>query len=302
MAALAVQMPALLCAFLACAASGAAGAASLLEIVGRGRRAQTPLAVASLVLAVAAVAAMLFKFQRPDRLFNAFSHLSSALSQALVACLVLVALTAALVAVLRRGAGIGRPLAFATIAAGVLVAVASARNVAITSFNGAEKAVLCAYFVALVVELGALGVWVASAARGDAVLAPLGARAVLVCAAVQAVCYAAWLAVRGLAPSASLGDYLDPTQITSGVVTKGAGVVELVLTGGLSGWFWLGAVALGVAAVAALCIFFGRVTRAATKAGLGAAVACVVCAAAGSVSFQAVFALSLSMAKVSVFG
>lgn len=142
MSTLVVQLPSIMCALFAACATGLAGAASLFELRGRNRRGELPLVIAALVCAVASVVSLFFRFSRVERFFNAFGHLGSAVTQSIIASLVLVVLFAVLVVLLRQGRGIGRPLAACTLAVGVVVAAVSARAVGVMSTDVAGKIVL----------------------------------------------------------------------------------------------------------------------------------------------------------------
>lgn len=264
MSTLVVQLPSIMCALFAAGATGLAGAASLFELRGRNRRGELPLVIAALVCAVASVVSLFFRFSRVERFFNAFGHLGSAITQSIIASLVLVVLLVALLVLLRQGRGIGRPLAVCTLAVGVAVAAVSARAVSITSgsANGstASTVALGAYLLALAALLGMAGAWLYGGIRHDAGLVRLSARSVAGAAAVEALCCAAWLALRAASQSATLGSYVDPTQITTQRAQQ-TDALALVMGGELTLPFWGGAVVLGIAVplvLGVVCGFAGR--------------------------------------------
>lgn len=300
MNALMAQVPTLLCALFSSAAAGVMGAAALTELRGKSRRLQMPLIVAALALAVASVVALLFKFQRIERFFNAFSHLGSAVTQALLVSLVLTILAAVLLVLLKQGRGIGKPLAAVLLAVAVGSAVVSARSVTVMGHVGAEVAVFAMYFCGLEALLGMAVFWLFGALRKDEKAAHLGTACNVGAAAVVTACYAAWLAVRANARTATLGGYVDPTRITTHAEQQ-TDAVGIVLGGELAPWFWGAAVVLGIVVALVLGIVSLRGERASAPSGVAMAACTLACSAVGSVAFQAVYVLSLVATKVSVF-
>lgn len=292
------QIPTIICTLLTCASGGAAGAAALSELLGRGRRAQLPLAVAALLCALGSIVALCSRFQRLDRVFNAFGQISSTLTQSLIAGLVLVAVAIALV-VLVRSRGIGRPVAALALVCGLAGTFVSSRLLGGSTLIGGERVVLAVYCVALGAAVGAGLWWVVAAVRGNLAVARGCARVTAGADVALGICSAAWIAVLAASQTATLGSYTDPTRITT-QRAQASDVVGTVLGGDLALPFWIGAILVGVAIPLALGIVGsrGKATPATSRV---ASVVALVGVIAGSAAFQVVYVLSALVGRVSVF-
>ena len=299
---LAVQMPTIICSLLLCVSAAALGVVSVSELAGYGRRMQAPLSVAALVASAASIVALVVKFQGVDRLFRMFAQIGTPLAQGLVAGFVLTIVAVVFIVLIRGGQGIARPLAMVVLALCLAAAIVAGRLIASMSHKLGERIVVVVYFVLLVIAVAYAMAWVFFAARSDLVGARACARGTGMATILMAASYVIWIAVLGSAKNASLGGYVDPTQITKGTLgTGGADAVGAVLTGELAIMFWVGAVVVGLAVALAASIACVNGGRASSKMGLGLAVATLVCLLVGSAFFQAVFVSSLSIGRVSVF-
>ena len=121
------EWPLILFTFFLCVAGGALGAQGLLNVMGKGKKMQ----LASLVTALAALVvgglSVFMHLQHWERIFNGFGHLTSGITQELIAIVVLAAVAVAYLVMLRKsddGASVPKWLAWLSVALSVaLVAV-----------------------------------------------------------------------------------------------------------------------------------------------------------------------------------
>ena len=97
------EWPLILFTFFLCVAGGALGAQGLLNVMGKGKKMQ----LASLVTALAALVvgglSVFMHLQHWERIFNGFGHLSSGITQELIAIVVLAVVMVVYFVYLRRG-------------------------------------------------------------------------------------------------------------------------------------------------------------------------------------------------------
>ena len=124
-----MQWPLILFTAFVAASAGLFGTTSILGALGKARKAQMPLLITSVVLLAIGGIAVFFHLEHWERIFNGFGHLSSGITQELIAIVVLVAVMVAYFVALRQGDG-GRVPAvlgvIGTIVAAALVVVAGA--------------------------------------------------------------------------------------------------------------------------------------------------------------------------------
>lgn len=130
-----IQWPLIVAGTFLAWAAGIACAQGVAALKGCGRRASTGAWVATLVLLAIGGLGILLRMQRLDRLFNSLAHLGSAITQSLIALMVLaVVAVAVLVAAARSDEG-RAPAAFAVagMVVGAFLAVAAGRMLVLSS-------------------------------------------------------------------------------------------------------------------------------------------------------------------------
>lgn len=296
MGSLAIQIPSILSCLSVCLAAGALGAAAVTELRGRGRRAQMPLAVIALVFGLASLVAMAFRFHSVLRMFGMFAQIGTPIAQTLIASLVLALAALVAVVLLAQGHGLGRPLAAVALVVAVLAPVAAGRQLGTSSHATAEQVALCAYSLALAVQLAGLLAWAllaagsvggvgssssASSSGGSGGKPAAGGKAAkardawakvgLAGSALVGVTYIAWVVVRLTGKTSSIGGYLDPTQVgKASTQASEATFANTVLTGDLALAFWLGAVAVGCLVPLAVGVLAAVARKRAAKGDSGA--------------------------------
>ena len=98
-----LQWPLILFTTLLAWAAGVFGAQCLYALRGQGTRAQMPALITSAVLLVVGGIAVFFHLEHWERIFNGFGHLSSGITQELIAIVVLAVVMVVYFVYLRRG-------------------------------------------------------------------------------------------------------------------------------------------------------------------------------------------------------
>ena len=97
--------------------------------------------------------------QHWERIFNGFGHITSGITQELIGVVVMGVVFVAWIVVLRRGKGMPKALAGITIAASVLMVVATAHSYLMPA-RPAWGIALVAFYLANAFVLGAVAVWI----------------------------------------------------------------------------------------------------------------------------------------------
>lgn len=119
-----LQWPLILFTTFLAASAGLFATQSAYALAGRGQNAQKPSLVTSLVLLVVGGIAVFMHLQHWERIFNGFGHLSSGITQELIAIVVMFVLMVVYFVMLRRNEGVPKAVAvLAIIAACALVLV-----------------------------------------------------------------------------------------------------------------------------------------------------------------------------------
>ncbi|RNM42368.1 dimethyl sulfoxide reductase anchor subunit family protein, partial [Eggerthella sinensis] len=244
-----LQWPLILFTVLVAWSAGLFGAQSLAALRGDGGRAQMASLVASVVLLAAGGIAVFFHLQHWERIFNGFGHLTSGITQELIAIVVVVALMVVYFVFLRKGSGVPKWLAALSLAMSVVLVAVMAHSYTMAA-RPAWDSVL--WILAVLGEACVLGpvsflVILAAVRPGDRpamraadVAAPAGPPA-LAGALVNAVTAAAFAAFLQLSAGsfATVGYYFDPTHPTKAMADAAATVA------GQAPLLWAGAVAVG---------------------------------------------------------
>ena len=123
-----LQWPLILFTVLVAWSAGLFGAQSLAVLRGDGGRAQMPALVASVVLLAVGGIAVFFHLEHWERIFNGFGHLTSGITQELIAIVVVVALMVVYFVFLRKGSGVPKWLAALSLAMSVVLVAVMAHS------------------------------------------------------------------------------------------------------------------------------------------------------------------------------
>ena len=258
-----LQWPLILFTTLVAWSAGLFGAQAVAVLRGGGGRAQMPALVSSVALLAAGGIAVFFHLQHWERIFNGFGHLTSGITQELIAIVVFVVVAVAYFVMLRKS-GDGTVPKWLAVCAVVIALVTSA--VCAHSYTMAARPawdsvleVLSLVGASCVMGPATYALILAAVRPGDQpaeraadVAAPAGLPALVgaLVNAVTATAYAAFLQLSG-SSFADVGLYFDPTHPTKAMADAAAAVASQAPL------LWDGAVAVG-ALVPLVACFLGR--------------------------------------------
>ena len=186
-----LQWPLILFTTLTAWACGVFGAQGVLALKGAGKKSQQLLAVVSCVLLALGGIAVFFHLQHWERIFNGFGHITSGITQELIAIMVFVVVAVAYFVMARKSADGGtlpKWMAVLAIVISVVLAAVCAHSYMMPARPAWNSVLEVLSIVGAACLLGPATVAVALAAKGEDA-AELGAPAV-VGSAVGAVCTA----------------------------------------------------------------------------------------------------------------
>ena len=279
-----LQWPLILFTTLVAWAAGVFGAQGVVALAGAGKKSQQPLAVVSCVLLAASGIAVFFHLQHWERIFNGFGHITSGITQELIAIVVFVVVAVAYFVAARKsddGGTVPKRLAVVAVVISVVLAAVCAHSYMMAARPAWDSVLEVLSIVGASCILGPATVAVVMAAKGDALDAvSLPALVGSAIGAVTSVAYAAFIQMSGSAFT-QVGYYFDPTVPTKQMVDVAATV------GSQAPLLWLGAVVVG-AIVPLVCCLVARKKGDAASWKLFGAVA-VVAGLVGAVCLRVAF-------------
>lgn len=279
-----LQWPLILFTTLTAWACGMFGCQGVLALKGAGKKSQQLLAVVSCVLLAVGGICVFFHLQHWERIFNGFGHITSGITQELIAIVVFVIVAVAYFAAARKsedGGTLPKWMAWLAIAISVVLAAVCAHSYMMPARPAWNSVLEVLSIVGAACLLGPATVAVVLAAKGEDTQA-LGMPAI-VGSVIGAVCTAAYAAFIQLSAGAfsQVGYYFDPTHPTKAVADAAATV------GAQAPLLWLGAVVVG-AVVPLVCCVMARKKGDAASWKLSGGVA-VVAALVGAVCLRVAF-------------
>ena len=279
-----LQWPLILFTTLTAWACGVFGAQGVLALKGAGKKSQQLLAVVSCVLLALGGVAVFFHLQHWERIFNGFGHITSGITQELIAIVVFVVVAVAYFVMCRKSADGGtvpKWMAWVAIAISVVLAAVCAHSYMMPARPAWNSVLEVLSIVGAACLLGPATVAVVLAAKGEDT-SELGLPAV-VGSAIGAVCTAAYaLFIQLSAGSFSqVGNYFDPTHPTKAMVDASATLGDQAVL------LWLGAVIVGAVVPLACAVLAKRKDDAASWKLFGAVA--VVAALAGAICLRVAF-------------
>ena len=261
-----LQWPLILFTTLVAWSAGLFGTQALMAVFGVGKRAQVPAWVASAVLLAAGGIAVFFHLEHWDRIFNGFGHLTSGITQELIAIVVLAVVAVAYLVLMRKsddGASVPKWLAWVAVALSVVLVAVMAHSYTMAARPAWDSVLWILYVLGNACVLGPATFLLVLAAGGPGdqpadraadAGAPAG-RTALAGAALNALAALAFAIFLQLSAGsfADVGLYFDPTHPTKAMADAAATVASQAPL------LWLGAVAVG-AFVPLAAAFMGRRT------------------------------------------
>ena len=282
-----LQWPLIIFTTLLAWACGVFATQGVLALKGEGKQVQLPALIVSVVLLAVSGIAVFFHLQHWERIFNGFGHITSGITQELIAIVVFVVVAVVYFAMLRKsddGGTVPAWLAVVAIAISVVLAVVSAHSYMMAARPAWDTVVWPLAMLLAGGAAGALTVMAMLAAKGGESKA--GALASVVLAAASAVASVAMVAVwqASAGSFADVGYHFDPTTPTSPLLDVAA--ETNVLSGELAPLVWLGVIVVGALAPIA-CAALAHKKGGKSWLALGAAGA--ACAIVGAVCLRVVF-------------
>ncbi|HIT51865.1 MAG TPA: hypothetical protein IAA95_06650 [Candidatus Aveggerthella excrementigallinarum] len=282
-----LQWPLILFTTLVAWSAGTFGAQAVLALKGEGREVQVPAVVASVVLLALSGIAVFFHLQHWERIFNGFGHITSGITQELIAIVVFVVVAVVYFAMLRKsedGGTVPKWLAVVAIAISAVLALVCAHSYMMAARPAWDTVVWPLVELGEAAALGALTVMAMLALKGgESKLGGLAAVAGSVASAVLSVALVAvWQASAG--SFADVGYHFDPTTPTSPLLDVAA--ETNVLSGELAPLVWLGVIVVGALAPVACAVLAHKKGG---KSWLALGAAGVVCALIGCVCLRVAF-------------
>ena len=260
------QWPLVIFTLFVCLTCGTLGGMSILALKGQGRNLQmTALITSAVSLVVGGIGAFLH-LEHWERIFNGFGHLTSGITQELIAIVALAVVAVAYLVMLRKsddGASVPKWLAWLSVALSVVLVAVMAHSYTMAARPAWDSVLWILYVLGNACVLGpATFAFLMAAAppagqpagRAADAGAPAGL-AVLIGAAANALAALAFSAFLQLSAGsfADVGYYFDPTHPTKAMADAAATVASQAPL------LWLGAVAVG-AIVPLAAAFLGRRT------------------------------------------
>ena len=263
-----LQWPLILFTTLVAWSAGLFGTQALMAVFGVGKKAQVPAWVASAVLLAAGGIAVFFHLEHWERIFNGFGHLTSGITQELIAIVVLAVVAVAYLVLMRKsddGASVPKWLAWVAVALSVVLVAVMAHSYTMAARPAWDSVLWILYVLGNACVLGPATFLLLSAlaaggpgdqpaerAAGAGAPAGLAALAGAAANALATLAFAAFLQLSA-GSFADVGLYFDPTHPTKAMADAAATV------GAQAPLLWLGAVAVG-AIIPLAAAFMGRRT------------------------------------------
>ena len=217
-----LQWPLILFTTLTAWGCGVLGGAGALALKGAGKKSQQLLAILSCVLLAAGGIAVFFHLQHWERIFNGFGHITSGITQELIAIVVLAVIAIVYLACLRRsedGGSVPAWCAIAGIAIAVVFDVVAAHSYMMDARPAWNSILEILSIVGASCILGPATVAVMESVKDDDV-SPMGATATFAGSIVAACTTVAYIIGMTLSNSAftQIDYYFDPVHPTHGMV------------------------------------------------------------------------------------
>lgn len=279
-----LQWPLILFTTLVAWSAGVFGCQGVLALAGAGKKSQQLLTVLSCVLLAASGVAVFFHLQHWERIFNGFGHLTSGITQELIAIVVFVVVAVAFFAMARKSADGGtvpKWMAWVAIAISVVLAAVCAHSYMMAARPVWNSVLEVLSIVGAACILGPATCAVVLAAKGDAV--DVCGQPAVVGFAVGAACTVAYAAVIQMGGGAftQVGYYFDPTVPTKEMANAAA------TAAGQAPLLWLGAVVVGALVPLVCCVLARKKGDAAVWKAFGAVA--VVAGVVGAICLRVAF-------------
>lgn len=279
-----LQWPLILFTTLVAWSAGLFGAQAVMAWGGHAKKSQTTAWVTAAVLLALSGIAVFLHLEHWERIFNGFGHLSSGITQELIAIVVLAVVAVVYLVMMRKsddGASVPKWCSACAVLVSVVLVAVMAHSYTMAARPAWDSLLWIAAVLGETCVLGPCTMTIIMAVRGDD-LAPAGMPAVVgaVVNAVTAAAFAIFLQASA-SSFAQVGLYFDPTHPTKAVADAAATVSAQAPL------LWAGAVLVGAIVPLAVCFLAKRKGDAASWKLWGAVA--VVAALAGALCLRITF-------------
>ncbi|MDR3136135.1 MAG: dimethyl sulfoxide reductase anchor subunit [Coriobacteriales bacterium] len=275
-----IQWSLVLFTLFVCLSAGVFAGQGLLVLLGKGAKLQMPSLMVALVALLIGGIASFTHLQHWERSFNGFGHLSSGITQELIAVAVMFVLIIIYFAFARRGE-IPKWMGALAVVGGVVLVLVMANSYMMAARPVWSTVLLHLFYLAQMVVAGASALWLIAALTKTEDSLQLGARFTAVGGALVAVSLVAYAAYVGSLSLPMVGNYFDPTEPTKPMVAP-TDLGSNLLVGELAAYFWGALIMGGVIAAVLGFLFWNK-----SVANSGFAGAALICALAGGIAFRA---------------
>ena len=251
-----LQWPLIVFTTLVAWSAGLFGTQALMAAFGTGKRAQVPAWIASAVLLAVGGIAVFFHLEHWERIFNGFGHLTTGITQELIAIVALAVVAVAYLVMLRKsddGASVPKWLAWLSVALSVVLVAVMAHSYTMAARPAWDSVLWILYVLGNACVLGPATFTLILGAAGSGERSGAVGLAALAGSALNAAASIAFSAFLQFSAGsfADVGYYFDPTHPTRAMADAAATV------GAQAPLVWLGAVAVG-AIVPLAAAFMGK--------------------------------------------
>lgn len=257
-----IMWPLIIFTFFLCLASGTFFWQGVLTVKGKGKQMQLVSMIVALVSFGIGGLGVLFHLASPLRIFNGFGHITSGITQEVIAMVIVCLAIVVFFLMWFRSEDRCAPVwcGWMAIVTSILMIVVMAHSYWMASVPVWNNIVYILFFLANMFAAGVLSSSViarfAKCEDGAEFLKKF-ALATVVVYAVIVVIYAIYIVVLGNTSFSEVGYYFDPT-LPDVHVTEADATMATIFTGAYAPLFWLGVVVIGLVAPIALAFVAGK--------------------------------------------
>ncbi len=289
-----IMWPLIIFTFFLCLASGTFMWQGILTVQGKGKEMQLVSLIVSLVCFGVGGLGVLFHLASPLRIFNGFGHITSGITQEVIAMVIVCLAIVVFFLMWWRDENHEAPkwCGVMAIITSILMIVVMAHSYWMASVPVWNNIVYILFFLANMAAVGILCSGVIARATKSGESAEFLRKYTLVTVAVYAViviAYAIFIVVLGGNSYSEVGYYFDPT-LPDVAVTEAPVTMAAIFTGAYAPLFWLGVVIIGLVAPLALSFITksAAADEAALKAELSKYAIALVCALIGGACWRVI--------------
>lgn len=289
-----IMWPLIIFTFFLSLASGTFMWQGILTVQGKGKKTQLASLIVSLVCYGIGGLGVLFHLASPLRIFNGFGHITSGITQEVIAMVLVCLAIVVFFLMWFRDENHEAPkwCGIMAIVFSLLMIIVMAHSYWMASVPVWNNIVYILFFLGSMAAMGILCSGVIARAVKDTDAVETLRKYTLITVAVYAVIvivYAIYIVVLGGTSYSEVGYYFDPT-LPDVAVTESDVTMAGIFTGAYAPLFWLGVVIIGLVAPLALAFITNKpaADEAALKSEIGKVAAALVCAMIGGVCWRVI--------------